>query len=223
MFSASFGLVFGAGDPMPNTLTPAEQAAGWRLLFDGKTTAGWRGFKRATFPSRGWEVQDGWLVKIGGVRGGDIISEDSFGSFELQWEWKISPRGNNGVKYFITEKRGGAVGHEYQMMDDPGKSGKGSTASFYDVLPPRADKPMKRAGEINHSRIVVRGNQVEHWLNGEQVLQYELGSSEVLAAVAKSKFRNVEGFGTKIRGHILLTDHGSQCSFRNIMIRPLDD
>ena len=94
----------------PNTLTPAEQAEGWRLLFDGRTTQGWRTFKKETFPARGWVVDEGWLRKVGKVRGGDIVSQEQFSDFELQWEWKISPRGNNGVKYFISEERGGATG-----------------------------------------------------------------------------------------------------------------
>lgn len=222
-----FLLVSAALQPLvaatPNTLSPAEKAAGWRLLFDGKTTQGWRGFKKAAFPDQGWSVQDGWLVKLANVRGGDIISVDTFDNFEFSWDWKISPHGNNGVKYFITEKRaGGAVGHEYQMMDDVGKTGKHSTGSFYDVLPPRADKPMKAAGEINHSRILVRGTHVEHWLNGAKILQYELGSPEVTAGVAKSKFKNVKGFGTKLQGHILLTDHQDQAWFRNLKIREFE-
>jgi 3-keto-disaccharide hydrolase len=216
--------VFAALQPLraaaPNTLSPAEKAAGWRLLFDGKTTAGWRGFKKATFPNQGWTVRDGWLVKLANVRGGDVITVDTFDNFELSWDWKISPHGNNGVKYFITEERpGGAVGHEYQMMDDAGKTGKHSTGSFYDVLPARADKPMKPAGDINHSRILVRGTHVEHWLNGVKILEYELGSPEVTAGVARSKFKNVKGFGTKIKGHILLTDHQDQAWFRNLKIR----
>jgi hypothetical protein len=146
---------------------------------------------------------------------------DTFTDFDFQWEWKISKRGNNGVKYFIIQERKATIGHEYQMLDDAGRIGKGSTASFYNVLPPQAGKMTKPPGEINHSRIVVRGNHVEHWLNGVRVLEYELGSPQVLEAVSRSKFRDVKGFGTKVRGHILLTDHGSECHFRNIKIRPL--
>jgi hypothetical protein len=217
------GLALGlpVGGAEHNTLTPSQQAAGWRLLFDGRTTQGWRGYKKSTFPEQGWVVRDGWLVKEANVRGGDIISVDQFTDFELEWEWKISPRGNNGVKYFITEAGGGATGHEYQMMDDLGKTGKGSTGSFYDVLPPALEKPMKPAGGINQSRIVVRGDHVEHWLNGARILEYECGSPAVMAAVAQSKFRNIEGFGRKIDGHILLTDHRDECWFRNIRIRIL--
>ena len=209
-------------DAKPNELTVPEKAAGWKLLFDGKTTKGWRSFKKQTFPEKGWVVEDGWLKCIAGGHGGDIISVDEFNDFELAWDWRLPPKANNGVKYFVTESRDQALGHEYQMVDGAEEGDPiHSTASFYAVLPPKPDKPLKPAGEINHSRIIVRGNHVEHWLNGAKVLEYELGSDEVKAAVAKSKFKNVEGFGTKIKGHILLTYHNDECLFRNIKIREL--
>jgi hypothetical protein len=207
--------------PAPNTLTPEEKNAGWRLLFDGKTTQGWRGFNKQTFPTTGWVVEDGWLKKVANQRGGDIITTDKFSDFELQWEWRIPLKANNGIKYMIIEERG-AIGHEYQMIDDSLiKNPKGQTASFYDVLPPKPHKPLKFAPETNHSRVLVRGKNVEHWLNDEKVLEYELGSQEVLGAVAKSKFKTVKDFGAKIMGHILLTDHKDEASFRNIKVRAL--
>jgi len=201
-----------------NSLTDQEKKEGWKLLFDGATTSGWRAFGKESFPGQGWQVADGWLLKEDKVRGGDILTVDQFGDFELTWEWKITPGGNNGVKYFIIEKRG-AIGHEYQMMDDAGKTDKHSTGSFYDVLPTGGEKPMKPAGEINQSRILVRGTHVEHWLNGKMVLEYECGSPEVVRAVANSKFKNVEGFGLPHLAPILLTDHSDGCSFRNIKVR----
>jgi hypothetical protein len=205
-----------------NTLSDAEQAEGWRLLFDGVTTQGWRGFKKPGFPSRGWSVENGLLVKQPRIRGGDIITTDTFLDFELSWEWRIGPGGNNGVKYFITEERTGAIGHEYQMIDDSHvRDPKGTTASFYGVLPPAADKPSPKINDWNHSRIRVQHQQVEHWLNGVKVLEYELGSPTVLAAVASSKFKDVPGFGSKLRGHILLTDHTDEAHYRNIKIRIL--
>jgi hypothetical protein len=204
-----------------NTLTPQEKAEGWRLLFDGRTTKGWRSFKKETFPAKGWVVEDGCLKKVARQSGGDIITVDRFTDFEFAWEWRLPPRANNGVKYFIVEERGG-IGHEYQMIDDTlVKYPKGSTASFYEVLPPAADKPMKPMGEWNQSRIRVQGNQVEHWLNGAKVLSYELGSPEVMAGVARSKFKGVKGFGTKMTGHILLTDHSDEAWFRNLKVREL--
>jgi hypothetical protein len=209
-----------------NELSPAEAETGWKLLFDGKTTKGWRGFKKPAFPERGWSVVDGELRLEAGSKAGDIITEERFSDFDLIWEWKIGPHGNNGVKYFITEERSGAIGHEYQMIDDPAHreaadGGEGSTASFYQVLPPAKDKPLKKAGEWNHSRVLVQGNHVEHWLNGKKVLEYELGSEEVLKAVQDSKFKSVPGFGHKLKGHILLTYHNDPVSYRNIKIRDL--
>jgi hypothetical protein len=206
----------------PNQLTPEETAAGWRLLFDGKTTQGWRSFRKDRFPSKGWVVEEGWLKCIAGGRGGDIVTVDQFTDFDLRWEWRLPPRANNGVKYFITEERSQAIGHEYQLIDETlVKNDKQRTASFYDVLPPRSDKPLKPPGEINQSRILVQGNHVEHWLNGAKVLEYELGSEAVAAAIARSKFKSVSGFGTKIKGRLLLTEHGSEACFRSIKLRPL--
>jgi hypothetical protein len=201
-------------------LTAEERAAGWRLLFDGVTTEGWRGFRQPSFPRRGWVVEDGILKKIGGERGGDIVTTETFEDFELSWEWWIPPGANNGIKYFIVEERGRAIGHEYQMIDDSRvRDPKQQTASFYDVLAPHPDKEPPRIRQWNHSLIRVHGDQVEHWLNGVQVLTYTLGSPEVLNAVAQSKFHDVPGFGTKIRGHILLTDHTDEAWFRRIRIR----
>lgn len=209
-----------AGAGIGSTASAPQPESGWRLLFDGQTSKGWRGFRKATFPDRGWVIENGVLRKMGSVQGGDIVTEETFGDFELSWEWRLGKGGNNGVKYFILEERGGAVGHEYQMVDDSGvRNPKYQTASFYDVLPPRRDRKPTRIGEWNESRVIVRGNHVEHWLNGERVLEYELGSPEVLAAVAASKFKEVKGFGTKVRGRILLTDHGSEACFRNVRIR----
>jgi hypothetical protein len=207
-----------------NTLTPAEQRAGWKLLFDGKTTKGWRSFGKQNFPEKGWMVKDGELQLVAGSKAGDIITEEKFSDFDFTWDWKIPPGANNGIKYFILEERRQAVGHEYQMIDDKGgrdSGGKHSTASFYDVLAPTDLTASKPPGEWNHSRVLVQGNHVEHWLNGKKVLEYELGSEEVLKAVQKSKFKSVEGFGKKQNGHILLTYHNDPVSYRNIKIRPL--
>jgi hypothetical protein len=203
---------------------PASRAAAEESLFDGKSLGGWRGYRNA--PVTGWEVVDGTMHAIGKSRGVDLVTEKKYSDFELTWEWKLSLAGNNGVKYFVTEDRPSAPGHEYQMIDDAnhsdGKRGpKWQTGSFYDVLPPAADKPMKPVGEWNTSKIVVRGNHVEHWLNGKQILVYELGSPEVVEGLAKSKFAKAAGFGDKIAGHIMLTYHSDDCWFRNIRIREL--
>lgn len=212
--------VLAAGEP--NTLTDAEKANGWRLLFDGTSTAGWRTYARRPVNTNVWVIVDGWLKKTGGVSGGDIVTEAEFTDFELEWEWRIPAKANNGVKYFITDQRKAAVGHEYQMIDDTlVKNPKYQTASFYDVLPPERSVPAKFFPESNHSRIVVKGNHVEHWLNGVQVLAYECGSPEVMAAVGRSKFKKDPTFGTKVTGRILLTDHKDEAWFRNVKLRPL--
>lgn len=215
-----------AADPVPNTLTAEEKQAGWRLLFDGTSFDGWRGYRKTDMPAQGWRVKDGMIEKIGGERGGDIVTTDTFGDFEFTWEWRLGPAGNNGVKYFVTEERPGAPGHEYQMIDDVGHAdaragAKRTTAAFYDVLPPAAEKPVKPAGEWNQSRLVVRGSQVEHWLNGLLVLKYELDGDAVKAALAQSKFKDQPRFGEKIRGHLMLTDHADACWFRNLKLREL--
>ena len=209
-----------------NTLTPEEKAAGWKLLFDGKSTDGWRTFKKTTFPAKGWVVEDGVLCHPARAGGGDIISDAAFDNFDLQWEWKMSTGGNSGVKYFITEERAQALGHEYQLIDDANHpdaklaAGKRVTAAFYDVFAPKETK-LKPVGEWNQSRVLVKGNHVEHWLNGAKVLEYELSSDEVKAAVAASKFKGVKDFGTRLKGHILLQDHGDEVSFRNLKILDL--
>jgi hypothetical protein len=206
-----------------NELTAAEKKAGWTLLFDGKTLDGWRPY--AHKPAGGWEVVDGTLHAIAKVKGTELITEKKFHDFEFSWEWKVPVAGNNGVKYFVTEARPGAPGHEYQMLDDArhpdGKIGPHrQTAAFYDVIP-ATDRPTKPVGEWNASRIVVKGNRVEHWLNGKNVLSYELGSDAVKAGLAKSKFAKYPDFGTKIDGHIMLTYHQDNCWYRNIKIREL--
>lgn len=206
----------------PNELTSQEKADGWKLLFDGKTTAGWRSFKKETFPDKGWVVENGSLKKIAGVQGGDIMTTNTFEQFDLRWEWKIPAKANNGIKYFITEERGGPIGHEYQMIDDAiVKNPKQRTASFYDILPPNEQSALKPPGEWNQSRVLVQGDRVEHWLNGVKVLHYELGSEKVKTAVAASKFKDVKGFGERLKGHILLTDHKDEAVFRNLKIREL--
>ena len=206
----------------PNELTSAEKAEGWKLLFDGKTTAGWPSFKKQSFPDKGWVVENGSLKKVANVQGGDIITTNTFEQFDLRWEWKIPAKANNGIKYFITEERGGPIGHEYQMIDDSTVNNpKQRTASFYDVLPPAEHSALKPPGEWNQSRVLVQGDRVEHWLNGEKVLEYELGGEKVKTAVAASKFKDVKGFGERLRGHILLTDHRDEASFRSIKIREL--
>ena len=217
-------------DSAANTLTAAEKKGGWTLLFDGHTVDAWRGYKRPDATESRWKVEEGTLTlppengrDTHGQR--DIISKETFEQFELVFDWRIASGGNSGVKYFILEDLDSAIGHEYQLIDDErhadAKVGPHrQTAALYDVLP-AADRPTKPAGEWNTTRIVVSGQTVEHWLNGKKVLQYELNSPALNAAIAKSKFKSIDRFGKRQNGHILLQDHGDQVWFRNIKIRRL--
>lgn len=208
-----------------NTLTPEEKAEGWQLLFNGEDLSHFRIFGSDRAPGPGWKVENGILTKIGKVPGGHIITKEKYSDFTLTWEWKISPKGNNGIKYLVVEDRPNAPGPEYQMLDDTGHhDGKvgphRQTACLYDILPPSEDKQLSPVGEWNLSKIVVKGKSVEHWLNGNLVLSYELETDALKAAIAKSKFAKAEDFGKKVDGHIMLTDHIDECSFRNIKILP---
>lgn len=209
-----------------NTLTKEEKAGGWVLLFDGKSLDGWRNYGGGDKIAAGWAVADGNLKKVPGVAGGNIITKKKYGDFELTWDWNVAAKGNNGIKYLVIEERPGAPGHEYQLLDDEGhpdgKVGpKRQTASLYDIFPPAADKPMNPPGQWNHSKIVIKGMNVQHWLNGKLVLEYTLESPELKAGIAKSKFNKSRGFGDKVNGYIMITDHNDECLFRNMKIREL--
>ena len=200
----------------------AQRPGPWRAVFDGHDTSAWRTFGGKDFPKTGWSVADGCLHLAPGGQGGDLVTRETFDNYEFEWDWKIKPKGNNGIKYLVSEDRPNTPGPEYQMIDDAIMSDPlHQTASFYEVLPPQVKTPLKPAGEWNRSRLLVRGNHVEHWLNGVKVLAYELGSPEVKAGVAKSKFRSVPNFDQKIRGHILLTNHNDETWYRNLRLREL--
>jgi len=219
-----------------NQLTGAEKDDGWRLLFDGKTFDGWRGFHSDKVPE-GWTIEDGCIKKIQaqselGQAGGDLITTDQFSSFELSLEWKLSKGGNTGIKYLVSEslpptgKSG--VSFEYQVLDDDnhpdakaGIAGNRTAGSLYDLIPASKNKKLNPIGEFNQVRIIVRGNQIEHWLNGVKVVQFERGSEDLKLRIAQSKFKNTKGFGETAKGHILLQDHGDAVWYRNIKIREL--
>lgn len=212
-----------AADPAINQLSKAEQQDGWQLLFDGKSLEGWRTYKEGGTPGPGWKIEGGILKKLQGTPAGDLMTVATYTDFEFSWEWRIEEKGNNGVKYFIIPERNGAVGHEYQMIDDTTVKGhaESSCASFYLVVAPKPDKPMKPPGEWNQSRILVKGNHVEHWLNGAKVVEYECGDPAILEQVQKTKFKTALDFGKKVTGHLLLTDHKDECWFRNLKLREL--
>jgi len=221
----------GAGQE--NTLTPAEKEAGWRLLFDGKTTDGWRGYKMDKMPP-GWKVIDGALVRVAGGAGGkgagggdDIITTDQFDNFELKLEWKIVDRaGNSGIILRASEDAVTSwhTGPEMQILDNaayPGRSVKQLAGACYDLYAPVKDVSNPR-GQWNAVRVVAKGNHIEHWLNGVKLLEYELGSDDWNQRVANSKFRNMEHFHhPPPKGHICLQDHTARIEYRNIKIRPL--
>ena len=209
----------------PNTLTPEEKAGGWKLLFDGKTFNGWRGYKTESV-SPGWTIQDGALTKAAG-RGGDLLTLAEYGDFELSFEWKISPGGNSGVLYRVGlgEAAVPRTGPEYQILDN--SKAKDSqivnhlAGSLYDLGPPtRRDLP-KPVGEWNSARIVIRGWKIEHWLNGTLVIAADLASPEGKAMIAGSKFKAWPKFATLARGHIALQDHGDAVSYRSLKLREL--
>jgi len=223
-----------------NQLTDNEKRNGWRLLWDGKTTNGWRSAKSDQFPTKGWTVAEGMLEveKSGGYEsrnGGDIITEDLFNDFELSVDFKMTEGANSGIKYFVDPKllkgAGSAIGLEFQILDDKkhadakmGKNGNRTVGCLYDLIraesfTSRRGKNFKGISQWNNARIVVKGGKVEHWLNHVKVVEYDRFSQMFLALVEKSKYEKYENFGRLEEGHILLQDHGDAVAFRNIKVR----
>jgi hypothetical protein len=207
----------------PASLTAAEKAEGWKLMFDGTSLAGWRGYKTETVPS-GWTAAAGVLTRSGA--GGDLMTVEQYGDFEMRFEWKVPEQGNSGIIYRIatTEPYPWHTGPEFQILHNQGHAdGKNpitSAGSNYAVNPPVKDVT-KPVGEWNEGRLLVRGNHVEHWLNGVKVVDYEIGSADWEARVKASKFGKIPPYGRTKVGYIALQDHGDAVSFRNLKIRPL--
>jgi hypothetical protein len=214
----------------PNTLSKEEQAAGWKLLFDGTSLKGWTGLPdkngKTELPS-GWVPANGELAlnHEPGTTHGDIVTEEKFSDFEVVWEWKIAVGGNSGLKYNLPDPTKN-VGCEYQLLDDERHpdaklhDGTRTTGGLYDVIAPDPAKKYKPAGEWNVSRIVVKGNHVEHYLNGGLTVAYDFGSDDMKARIAASKFNKTPGWGEKTSSPILLQDHHDDITFRNIKILP---
>lgn len=223
---------------VPNTLSVQEKHNGVKLLFDGQTTEGWRGAYKEEFPEKGWEIKDGVLSVMksdGGEseNGGDIVTEETFGAFDLQFEFRLTEGANSGVKYFVAESegnKGSAIGLEYQILDNEkhpdakqGVVGNRMMASLYDLIPAiKITRDVRPIGAWNSGRVVVYpDNRIEHWLNGYKVVEYQRGTPIYDALVARSKYAKWENFGMSKEGRILLQDHGDLVSFRSIKIREI--
>jgi len=209
----------------PNALTAAEKSAGWKLLFDGKSLNGWRGYKTPEIGAP-WKVQDG-TITLTAAKAGDLMTAQEFGDFELSFEWKIASGGNSGVIYRagLGESASYRTGPEYQVLDNiaakDNKEGNHLAGSLYDMGPEAPRDLPKPIGEWNHSRLIVRGWKVEHWLNGKQIVAVDLASPAGKAMIAESKFKDWPKFASLSRGHIALQDHGDVVSYRSIKIRDL--
>ena len=219
-----------------NTLTSKEKKDGWELLFNGKDTTGWRGAKLAGFPEKGWAVEDGILKVLPGnggesTNGGDIVTIRPYRNFILMVDFKITEGANSGIKYFVdptlNKGEGSAIGCEFQILDDLrhpdaklGVKGNRKLGSLYDLIPAPEQKPFK-PGEFNTAMVIVKDNHVEHWLNGEKLLEYDRNNPMWNALVAYSKYRDWPNFGNHTEGNILLQDHGDEVWFKNIKIKEL--
>ena len=225
----------------PNTLTRKEKKQGWSLLWDGKTTAGWRSERGGPFPSSGWVIQDGMLTTtdLGGKEGGaagDVVTTRRFANYELSVDFRITKGANSGILYLVdldlNKGPGSPVGYEYQILDDDvhpdaklGKDGDRTVASLYDLIPAAGttdhSKPIHPVGAWNTARILVNGSHAEHWLNGVRVLEYDRDSPAFRELVANSKFKVYPNFAAMHDTCIDLQDHGFPVSFRNLKIREL--
>ena len=223
---------------IPNKLTAYEEKSDWKLLFDGKTTTGWVGAYKNSFPDKGWELKDGLLKVLSSngsesTNGGDIVTQKEYAAFDLSFDFKLTNGANSGIKYFVTlseKNTGSAIGLEYQLLDDVlhpdaklGRDGNRTLGSLYDLIKAqKTERFFRQPGNWNTGRVIVYpNNHVEHYLNGVKVLEYDRGSQTFRDLVAQSKYKVWPNFGEAEKGHILIQDHGNEVSFRSIKIREL--
>jgi hypothetical protein len=226
-----------------NTLTKEERATGWTLLFDGKTLKGWRGLGYDSVPTSHWKVDNGTIRKVASgnvakmpdgqpANGGDLMTEATFDDFELSWEWKATPGMNSGVKYNVSEEfslthatNHAALGFEYQILDDSlhedNKLATHRAGALYDLIAPNERKRLQPVGMWNQSLLIFRGLHGEHWLNGEKIVEFDLGTPRMDSLLAHSKYAPLMGFADRRVGHIILQDHGDEVYFRSIKLRAL--
>ena len=203
----------------PNTLTDEEKKAGWKLLFDGGSKEGWRGYKKPEAPEK-WLAEDGALK---GKGGGDLMTEGKYDYYELSLEWNLPKGGNSGIIYRVAETNGPSyvTGPEIQVLSSMKVGNKNACGSVYDLYGPTKDV-LKPNGEWNHVKLIIKpGEHVEHWMNGEKICEYTIGSDDWNERVAKSKWRTKEQFGKVTKGHICLQDHGNEVWYRNLKIREI--
>jgi type 1 glutamine amidotransferase len=208
-----------------NRLSPVEQAQGWKLLFDGTSSEGWRGYKAEHFPEQGWKIEDGTLICLAAAGGGDIVTSAQYADFELEFDWRVTAKANSGVIYRVNEEGSATYvsGPEYQVIDDgyfDEPSPMQSAAALYALAAAEGTKPMP-VGRFNRGKIVVRGWNVEHWLNGERILTCDLAGEDGRARIAASKFAEMPLFAKFLRGHIALQDHGNEVGYCNLKLREL--
>lgn len=202
---------------------------GFTVLFDGSSTEHFRGYNKDTFPDKGWTLEDGTIRVIGKTKGsGDIITKDEYSDFDLRWEWKVAKGANSGVMYRVEEVKNQPTyktGPEYQILEDgahgDGKNPKTSAAALYALIPCNDKKALEPIGEWNKSRLVIQDSKVQHYLNGELVVEYVWGSDDIKAKIANSKFKKWNQFMTKDKGHIAFQYHNDDVWFRNIRIKDL--
>jgi len=217
----------GAASSPAGTATDPVTGTDWHVLFDGETTIGLRGYGQVTFPDASWQVREGLLRTVPG-RAVDLVTDDTYGDFELEFTWRATPGGNSGVLYRVVESAelSWTSGPEYQILDDIGHADgadpRTSAGALYGLLEPADDKVLAPVGDDNSGRIVVRGGHVEHWLNDRLLVEYDWRSPAMLARIAESKFRDHPAFMTADNGHIVIQHHGEEVAYGRIRVRVLD-